>query len=141
MSDAVLRGLAEVHLRRWKQGSILTADTDRAERWASTIGSQMLTVPGGWRAKVINGSLYVKMLHVAQTWAERANVLRLLLALVTSGPRLPDVDVVYVHSDQDPAPTFGWPCPTWQNGKGCPGLQVSALARGRLGGGDTLTPT
>ena len=63
------------------------------------------SVQGGWRAKVVDGRLYIKLLHARKEWAERASVLRMLLSLA---PALPNLDVVYVHSDHDPAPELGW---------------------------------
>ena len=119
--------LAALHLQRWKQGNILAADIERAEQWALTMAPAMLTVPGAWRVKVVNGSLWVKMLHMAPIWAERTNVLKLLLSVATTGPPLPDVDVVFVHSDQDPSPSFGWPCESWRQNKPCHGRQLPLL--------------
>ena len=98
--------LVGLHLSRWRAASFSSEDVDRAEAWVSATGRKMLTVPGAWRAKVINGSVYVKLLHAAPTWEERASVLRMLLMLTNrAGPRLPDVDFVYASSDQDPAPS------------------------------------
>ena len=99
----------DAHLSRWHASTIRPADVDRAESWVRAAASSMLTVPGAWRAKVVNGSVYVKLLRVRPSWAERASVLRMLLMLANRGPRLPDVDFVYVSSDQDPAPTAGYP--------------------------------
>ena len=99
-------GLVSSHLSRWRAASFSSEDVDRAEAWVSVTGRKMLTVPGAWRAKVINGSVYVKLLHAAPTWEERASVLRMLLMLTNrAGPPLPDVDFVYASSDQDPAPS------------------------------------
>ena len=98
--------LVGLHLSRWRAASFSSEDVDRAEAWVSATGRKMLTVPGAWRAKVINGSVHVKLLHAARTWEERASVLRMLLMLTNrAGPRLPDVDFVYASSDQDPAPS------------------------------------
>ena len=98
--------LVGLHLSRWRAASFSSEDVDRAEAWVSATGRKMLTVPGAWRAKVINGSVHVKLLHAAPTWEERASVLRMLLMLTNrAGPRLPDVDFVYASSDQDPAPS------------------------------------
>ena len=67
-SPSDLRDLARRHLSRWS-GPLTSSDVDRAERWLVQAGSKMLTVPGGWRLKIVNGSLYVKYLHRAATWA------------------------------------------------------------------------
>ena len=108
-SPSDLRDLARRHLSRWS-GPLTSSDVDRAERWLVEAGSKMLTVPGGWRLKIVNGSLYVKYLHRAATWAERTSVLRLFLLLRDDASRrLPDVDVVYAASDQDPSPSLGYP--------------------------------
>ena len=108
-SPSDLRDLARRHLSRWS-GPLTSSDVDRAERWLVEAGSKMLTVPGGWRLKIVNGSLYVKYLHRAATWAERTSVLRIFLLLRDDASRrLPDVDVVYAASDQDPSPSLGYP--------------------------------
>ena len=105
-------------------------------------GSVMLTVPGAWRAKVITGSLWLKLLLARDTWAknaERSSVLRFLLLLVSEHRRLSDLDIVYATSDQDPAPSLGYPpcrarrpckqplsplaCDIWHDGRAC-GYQV-----------------
>ena len=71
----------DAHLSRWHASTIRPADVDRAESWVRAAASSMLTVPGAWRAKVVNGSVYVKLLRVRPSWAERASVLRMLLML------------------------------------------------------------
>lgn len=101
--------LALGYLARWHGEHINASDVDRAERWAVEAGSAMLTVPGAWRAKVVNGSLWLKLLLARDTWAERSSVLRMLLLLVSDRRRLPDLDIVYATSDQDPAPSLGYP--------------------------------
>jgi hypothetical protein len=102
--------LATGYVNRWHGPNITQADLERAELWLSARSSQggarsMHSVLGGWRAKIINGTLFVRMLLQKSIWAEGASVLSMLLSIA---PSLPNVDVVYVHSDMDPAPTSGW---------------------------------
>jgi len=122
--------LAAHYLGRWRSPRLTAADIERAETWATaTDGAMaMLTVQGAWRAKVMNGTLWVKWLGAKGTWQERASVLRILLAAVDGAGtgRLPDVDFVYVHSDQDPSPRRGWPC-TGPVPRTCRGPQVAVL--------------
>ena len=69
-------------------------------------------VAGSWRAKFVNGTLWLKMLAMQRHWAERTSVLRVMLLAIEraseSGP-LPDFEFVYVHNDRDPTPPRGWP--------------------------------
>lgn len=99
------------YLPRWRQHGITPFDIDNAEWWARN--ASKWDVAGGWRARVVNGELYVKMLSMQPHWAERTNVLRLLLlALRRYGSRMrlvEGVDMVYVHNDRDPTPWRGWP--------------------------------
>ena len=83
-------------------GVISPAAVDAAERWV--LAQSKWTVTGGWRAKWYNGSLWVKMLRMEPHWAERTQVLRLLLAAVKQRPPLPPFDVLHVHNDRDPTP-------------------------------------
>lgn len=109
--------LADQYRQRWRRPTIVTGDVDRAEQWALDTrngGRSMLTVQGAWRARVIGGKLFVKFLIIRGTWSERINMLSMLRFI---SPSLPDVDFLYVHSDQDPAPKLGWPC---RNFRGCP---------------------
>ena len=85
-SPSDLRDLARRHLSRWS-GPLTSSDVDRAERWLVDAGSKMLTVPGGWRLKIVNGSLYVKYLHRAATWAERVIPASLATPLSRRRPR------------------------------------------------------
>jgi hypothetical protein len=91
------------HLARWQQPDLQSADFDRAERWALTGAMKNRQVPGSWRLRVINGSMYVKILKSSAHWQERSNVLRMLYG-VHASRSLPDLDVVYIHSDLDPGP-------------------------------------
>lgn len=96
------------HLSRWQRPELKSEDLDRAERWVLTTAMKKSTMPGSWRLKVVNGSLYVKVLKASPHWLERANVLRLVYGVHASKP-LPDLDAVYVHSDMDPAPALRLP--------------------------------
>lgn len=116
--------LADRYLARWGKPSrmITPSDLDHAERWAADMAGggarSMLSVAGAWRAKVVSGRLHIKWLFARPTWQERASVLQLLRLAVhkaeLEGAPLPDVDLVYVHSDQDPAPSAGWHAPSNQ---------------------------
>ena len=66
----------------WADRGALTgigaADIDAAEFWVRN--ATKWDVAGAWRARVVNGALYVKMLSMQPHWAERTSVLRLLQA-------------------------------------------------------------
>ena len=117
--------LAAEFLKRWRQPALTTHDVDLAERWAiDTVNGahSMVTVQGAWRARIVNGTLYAKLLFSRRTWAERASTLNLLRMVAHS---LPNVDVVFVHSDQDASPRLGWPCNDRRHG--CAERQVIVL--------------
>ena len=94
-------------------GGITLADVDRAEQWAAN--ATAFSATGSFRAQIIDGALYVKMIRVHQHWAERTSVLRMLLLACCSpssakGPK--HVDFVYGHADNDPTPaprSCRWP--------------------------------
>ena len=98
---------------QWQRRGIHPQDIDNAEYWARN--ASKWDVAGSWRARVINGSLYLRMLSMQPHWAERTSVLRLvLLALRRAAIRrevhlLEGVDMVYVHNDRDPTPWRGYP--------------------------------
>lgn len=100
--------LASSFLDRYGAPSFSPGAVDLAEQWVHSSAARMSGVPGAWRASVLNGSIYVRMLHVKRHWRERSSVLRLLL-LAQNAYRLPDVDFVYIHCDQDVAPMLGFP--------------------------------
>ena len=118
-------------------------DIDNTEHYVAALSKWY--VAGSWRVRVINGTMYLKMISAQAHWAERSNVLRVLLAAVRSagppsqGPSngsrahgvspsygsahhmagrmrtiraehrssvaLPsDVDIVYMHNDNDITP-------------------------------------
>ena len=99
------------YLPRWQKRGIAPADIDAAEYWVRN--ASKWDVAGSWRARVVGGQLYVKMLSMQPHWAERTSVSRLLLmALRRHAARGADVeglDIVYVHNDRDPTPWRGWP--------------------------------
>ena len=104
------------YLPRWRKHGITPFDIDNAEFWARN--ASKWDVAGSWRARVVNGELYVKMLSMQPHWAERTSVLRmLLLALRRHAKRkglVEGVDIVYVHNDRDPTPWRGWPAGSGQ---------------------------
>lgn len=104
-APASIDELASGFLSRWRRTNISRADMEHAASWVVLSASNMNSVPGGWRAQVVGGTLFVKALIVRNEWAERASALLMLLQLA---PSLPNVDIVHVHHDGDPAPTFGW---------------------------------
>ena len=79
-----------------KQSAGIATNMEMAESWA-------VKQPMAWRAKLVDGSLWVKLLSAASRWAERSSVLRLLLLVLQYRAPLPDLDIVYVHNDQDPS--------------------------------------
>jgi hypothetical protein len=101
------------YLERWqRQGGISVRHIDNAEYWARN--ASKWEVAGSWRARIADGSLWVKMLSMQSHWGERTSVLRLLLmALRRGGARvaksLEGLDIVYVHNDRDPTPWRGYP--------------------------------
>ena len=99
------RPLVEQYLRPWATTGLSVVDVDRAEAWA--LNASAFSATGSWRARTVNGQLYVKMLRVHRHWAERASVLRMLwMACCEEGSAAltNDVDLVYAHSDVDPTP-------------------------------------
>ena len=97
---------------RWRQaGGIKAADIDNAEYWV--LNASKWDVAGAWRARVVGGELYVKMLSMQPHWAERTSVLRLLLLTLrryaSRAASIEGVDLVYAHNDRDPTPWRGWP--------------------------------
>ena len=99
--------LTTTSLQRWR--SISKLDLDTTEHLVSVPSEG---VAGSWRAKIVGGVFFVKMLHQQFWWKEASSVLRLLLL---AGPHtLPDVDFIYMSSDNDPAP-FGAPAPVLSN--------------------------
>ena len=93
--------LIDTYLARFRSRGIFTADVDRAEQWAGNASEY--TAPGSWRAKIVNGTLFVKPIHLFFNWRERASALRmLLLAIRSTAEPLPDLDIVYASADVDP---------------------------------------
>ena len=103
------RPLVADYLRPFAADGLRRSDIDRAEQWANNATAFAAT--GSWRARVIDGELYVKPIRVHSHWAERASVLRLFLlalrraaAATSADERIPDLDLVYAHADNDPTP-------------------------------------
>ena len=82
----------------WREHGIAAANIEHAEQWAKR--SAKYACAGSWRAKVIKGQLWVKMLKVEPHWSEQTSVLQLLRMALRG--TVGDVDVVYIHSDRDP---------------------------------------
>ena len=80
------------------------AAADASASWALTPRAQGQTA-GGWRLRVVNGSIWARQLFAHEYWRERTSVLRIVFeALRDSTAELDGVDMTYVHSDNDPAP-------------------------------------
>jgi len=95
-----VESLAELHLApHWKIHGITTTHVDHAEHWATVANS--FQSPGSWRAKLVNGSLWVKMLSANVHWTERSSVLQMVRLAISDG-NIGDLDFVYVHHDRDP---------------------------------------
>ena len=110
----MLSALAERYVNESQH--TMAGDMDTVEEWALKQPRPM-----AWRAKLVNGSLWVRLLVASGRWAERSSVLRLLLLAMQSKSTLPDIDFVYVSDDQDPSP---------RGGKG-PLIMTNAHARGQ----------
>eukprot|EP00966_Prymnesium_polylepis_P168898 3904935-Prymnesium_polylepis.1 len=139
--------LPNVYLaQHWQGRGVYKSDVDRTEEW---LGQQSRYVaPGAFRAKLVNGSLWVKMIHVRWQWLERTSVLRLLLMAtspqyrhrgVAGGAALPDVDFAYVQNDGDPNPLRGWVCPLpWP--RPCDDMKLPLFTNARHGDTTTSIP-
>ena len=106
-----VEALPAVYLTHWRAKGITQLDVDQAEYWVRNMSKW--EVAGAWRARVVNGTLWVRMLSMQPHWAERTSVLRLLHMAVKRGAArgepLGDLDIVYAHNDRDPTPLRGWP--------------------------------
>ena len=103
-----VEAIPEIYLRDWKKRGITPEAVDLAEFWVRNMSKW--EVAGAFRARIVKGSLYVRMLSMHRHWAERSSVLRLLLLTVQrSDTPIEDVDIVYAHNDRDPTPPRGWP--------------------------------
>ena len=77
---------------------------DASASWALTPQAQGQAA-GGWRLRVVNGSIWARKLFAHDYWLERTSVLRIVFeALRNSADDFNGVDMTYVHSDKDPAP-------------------------------------
>ena len=95
-------GLPALHLASsgWAQRGIHTIDLDNAASWVRN--TTLNHAAGGWRAKIINGSIFVNILLMRSHWTERSSMLQILLH--ASKQPLPDVDIVFYAADQDFSP-------------------------------------
>ena len=120
--------LPNVYLQNWRRRGIFLHDVDNAMYWSRN--ASKWDVAGSWRARVINGTLHVKMLSMQPHWAERTSVLRLLLLAVRRAAARGDasllegIDLVYVHNDRDPTPFRGYP----------PGSKIPLLTNAHVAG-------
>ena len=81
------RGLVEQYLRPFEaEGGITFADVERTEQWAAN--ATAFSATGSWRAQVVGGVLYVKMIRAHKHWAERASVLRMLISIISYMPTI-----------------------------------------------------
>lgn len=97
------RPLVDAYLAPFQRHGIQRRSVDCVEEWAGNLSQYQ--VAGSWRAKVINGSVYVKTVHMYAHWRERGSVLMLILAsLRQGGAPIPDSEFVYASADNDPSP-------------------------------------
>ena len=100
--------LIDHYLVPYKAG-VHISDVDLAEEWAAN--ASLYTSPGSWRAKISNGSLWVRPIHMSMAWMERASVLRILLLALReadgAGEPVSDLEIVYAAGDQDPTVLHG----------------------------------
>ena len=78
------------------------AEVDAAEHWAAN--TSMFQSTASWRIKVIAGVPWLRLIRIHSHWAERTNVLRIVLLALARAGSLPDFEFVYAHSDVDPTP-------------------------------------
>ncbi|KAL1515074.1 hypothetical protein AB1Y20_004138 [Prymnesium parvum] len=78
------------------------SETDAAEQWAAN--ASMFAATASWRLKLVSGVPWLRLIRVHSHWAERANVLRLVLLSLAASPPHADFELVYVHNDLDPTP-------------------------------------
>lgn len=94
--------LVDWYLQRFQDSGVRPSDVDALEQWAAN--ATAFDATGSWRARVINGTLWVKAIRFHKHWAERANVLRMML-LALRGQKPPaDFEFVYGHADNDMTP-------------------------------------
>ena len=106
MASGQWASLVDIYLKPFAEnGGVTYADVDRAEQWA--VNATAFSATGSWRAKIIDGALYVKLIRVHQHWAERTSILRMLFLACCATPKIDGprhVDFVYAHADNDPTP-------------------------------------
>ena len=82
-----------------------------AEAWVRSTTRRSI-IHGGWRLRVVNGTPWVRPVVNRSDgsalspfmWRERTSILRLVIAALQEAPPMSDVDLLYVHSDDDRAP-------------------------------------
>ena len=82
------------------------------QRASPSVARPVAQAAGGWRVKLINGTMWLKVITAVDHWAERTSVLRIMLAALRGRGGLaefPDFDVVYMHNDNDITPPRPWP--------------------------------
>jgi len=89
-------------------GGVSRSDVDYAEAWAAN--ASQFTAAGSWRARVVNGSLWVRPIHFYEHWKERASVLRILLLAAQQARAwraltlTPTLTLTHPNPDPDPDP-------------------------------------
>lgn len=101
--DAATRWLPLVatYLEHFAASGLRRRDVDRAE--AHAMNASVFYATGSWRAKIVSGELWVRFIRGHEGWAERVGVLQLVL-LAARAHRLPDLEFVYEHADNDNTP-------------------------------------
>ena len=101
--------LVDSYLATHRTDGVGIADVDLAEQWLANASGY--TAPGSWRGRIVNGTLWVRPIHLYAAWMERASVLRILfMALRQAAPgEIPDSEFVFAAGDHDPThcPTCG----------------------------------
>ena len=99
------RPLVDHYLDRFRDG-VLPSSVQELDHWAAN--ATAFDATGSWRARIVQGQLWVKTIRLHSHWMERASVLRMLLLALRSGAKgmtaFPDMDLVYGHADNDNTP-------------------------------------
>ncbi|EOD06486.1 hypothetical protein EMIHUDRAFT_249850 [Emiliania huxleyi CCMP1516] len=81
-------------------GGVSRSDVDYAEAWAAN--ASQFTAAGSWRARVVNGSLWVRPIHFYEHWKERASM----------QPRFERAAAAWGWEQRDARAYFGGACST-----------------------------
>ena len=116
-------------------GGVSRSDVDYAEAWAAN--ASQFTAAGSWRARVVNGSLWVRPIHFYEHWKERASVLRILLLAAQQARAwraltlTPTLTLTHPNPDPDPAPN---PAPAPDPDRRAPSASLVRHLVGEVGG-------